>query len=564
MSADLLHDPSNEVATELDMATLSAPAKAAGDSMTVAMWTIVSRATGVAKFAAIGAVLGPTFFGNTFQFTNSLPNLLYYGFLGGSLFPSLLIPSLVHHIDTGDRRATERVAGGFLGVTAVALALATPLAVVFGPLLLRLASFSGGAHVIGADQQRVGMFLILMFIPQVFLYAVVGSATAVMNAHRRFALAAAAPALENVGMIVVLCVAAVIYGTGTSLGTVSTGELLLLGLGTTGAVALHASVQWWGARRTGATLIPRWGWRDPEVRAVVGRGLPSLAQASLLALQILALLVVANRIPGGVVAFQMGLNFYYLAIAIGATPVALSLAPRLARMFERDEERLFSDTLIRGFALAFFVTIPAAAAYLVLARPLAQAVSFGQMSSAVGVSLVAVSLRSLAVAVIGQTAFDLSTYASYARKDTRSPLRSMTLQAAVCLALLTTTLLVHGTTLLLVLGLGFSAAICAGAVHLGSRLFRRLVAATERIWPSIVKVTAGALAMVVPAWVTARFVESVTGGQLGSIAAMLIAAIVGVTIFLAVEVLLKTPELGWITGGLGDVRPKTKREPSHG
>ena len=78
-------------------------AAAAGDSITVAAWTIVSRATGVLKFACIGAVLGPTFFGNTYQFTNSLPNLVYYGFLAGSLFSSLLVPALVRHIDAGEQ-----------------------------------------------------------------------------------------------------------------------------------------------------------------------------------------------------------------------------------------------------------------------------------------------------------------------------------------------------------------------------------------------------------------------------------------------------------------------------
>ena len=59
---------------------------AAGDSLTVAAWTIVSRVTGLMRFAVIGAVLGPTFFGNTYQFTNSLPNLIYFGLLAGSLF----------------------------------------------------------------------------------------------------------------------------------------------------------------------------------------------------------------------------------------------------------------------------------------------------------------------------------------------------------------------------------------------------------------------------------------------------------------------------------------------
>ena len=65
---------------------------------------------------AIAAVLGATYFANTYQFTNSLPNLIFYGLLAGSMFSSLLIPALVHHIDAGDRRATARTAGGLLGV----------------------------------------------------------------------------------------------------------------------------------------------------------------------------------------------------------------------------------------------------------------------------------------------------------------------------------------------------------------------------------------------------------------------------------------------------------------
>ena len=81
------------------LAELSEPASAAGDSLTVAAWTILSRVTGLARVAVVAAVLGPTYTGNTYQFTNSLPNLLYYGFLAGGLFSSLLAPALVRHID---------------------------------------------------------------------------------------------------------------------------------------------------------------------------------------------------------------------------------------------------------------------------------------------------------------------------------------------------------------------------------------------------------------------------------------------------------------------------------
>src|SRR3954471_22842627 len=106
----------------------------AGDSIAVAAWTIVSRVAGVVKYAAVAAVLGPTFFGNTYQFANSLPNLVYYGFLGGSLFSSLLVPVLVPHIDSDDRRAAAGLSGGFLGITIVALAATAPLMVTLGPL----------------------------------------------------------------------------------------------------------------------------------------------------------------------------------------------------------------------------------------------------------------------------------------------------------------------------------------------------------------------------------------------------------------------------------------------
>ena len=125
-------------------ALLAAPVAAAGDSMAVAAWTVVSRVTGVAKFVAIGAVLGPTFFGNTYQFTNSLPNLVYYGFLAGSLFSSLLVPALVRHIDAGDHRASERVAGGFLGMTLLALVAIAPVAVILGPLVRLAVGESNG------------------------------------------------------------------------------------------------------------------------------------------------------------------------------------------------------------------------------------------------------------------------------------------------------------------------------------------------------------------------------------------------------------------------------------
>jgi putative peptidoglycan lipid II flippase len=538
----------------------SSPAAAAGDSITVAAWTIVSRVTGVARFVVIGAVLGPTYFGNTYQLTNSLPNLVYYGFLAGSLFSSLLVPALVRHIDAGDHRASERVAGGFLGMSLVALVAVAPAAILLGPLVLRFATLGGGSHLASAAEVSVGRLLIIMFIPQIFCYGVVGTATAVMNSRQRFALAAGAPAVENLGTIAVLVATAVIYGTGASLGAVPLGEMLLLGLGSTGAVVLHAATQWWGARRAGVVLLPRPGWRDSEVRVVIRRALPSLAQAGLLALQILTILAVANRLPGGVVAFQIALNFYYLAIALGATPVALSLLPRLARMHLDGDLTAFRDTLVRGLALGFFITIPASVGYLVLAMPLARAITFGRMDSPAGVTMVGVSLAALSLAVVGQTAFLIATYASYARKDTRSPLTSMLLQAVICLGAAGIALLAHGWTVLLILGLGLSAAVSVAACHLTARVWRDLShRGSQRLMPSLARFAGGAVIMAGPAWLTAIVVAHWLGRPFGPRLGIAAAAIVGGLVFLATQAIWHTPELGWLAGGLSHIRGKAMR-----
>jgi putative peptidoglycan lipid II flippase len=525
---------------------------AARDSTTVATWTIVSRVTGLIKFAVIGAVLGPTFFGNTYQFTNSLPNLLYYGLLAGSLFSSLLVPALVRHIDAHDHESSERIAGGFLGITLVLLLVIAPLAITLGPLVLRFAALGGGPSVAeAAAQMRVGLLLIVMFIPQIFFYGVVGTATAVMNSRQRFALAAAAPAVESVGTMAVLGAAAILYGTRTSLTSVPLSEILLLGLGSTGAVALHAATQWWGARRAGVLLRPRAGWRDPEVRVVIRRALPSIAQAGLASLQILVLLMVANRLAGGVIAFQIAVNFYYLAIAIGVTPVALALLPRLARMHLDGDLAGFRDTLVRGLAMGFLLTIPAAVGYLVLAMPLARAVSFGRMSGDGGVTLVAVSLAALSLAVVGQTAFMILTDACYAMKDTRTPLVSMVLQATICLGLASTALLVKGPAVLVVLGLALSLSIAAAALHLTTRVWRNLSPrGTQRLAPSLVRFVAGAAVMAGPAWLVANLVPRWLVGSLGNRLGIIAAVVIGAAVFLALQALWRTPELGWLAAGL--------------
>jgi len=535
-----------------DGSDLATPEGAVGDSISVAVWTAISRLTGVFRGITIAAVLGATYFANTYQFTNSLPNLVFYGLLAGSMFSSLLVPALVHHIDAGDERAAARTAGGLLGVALIGMLALIPLVAFATPWLLRLGSLGATNPAAAQSQAQEGAILVLLFLPQVPLYAVIGTATAVMNAHRRFALAAAAPALENIGTIAVLGVVAVLYSHSvTQLHTVPFSLMILLGVGTTGAVLLHASIQWWGAKRVGVVLVPNaGGWRDPEVRATTRRALPAAVQAALASLQVVALLLVADRIAGGVVAFQLGLNFQSLPIAIGATPVALSLVPRLARMTDPAQAGMFRDTYVRGVSFAGFLVIPAAVAYAVIPLPLAGAIGFGAFAKGGGRALLAAVLLGLALAVVGETLFAVSSYACYARKDTTHPLRGMVIQALVCAAGIAVAVHLHGTAFLTGLGLAYSLGAVAGASYLVLHLRRRLPHGGEPALRPLLRTLACSAIMAVPVWASAHFVADQAKTAAEHVALMLVICLGGAAIYFAAQAAMGAPQIQWVTGAL--------------
>jgi murein biosynthesis integral membrane protein MurJ len=545
MTVAAFRDESEE--TELD---LSSPEGAVGDSLSVAIWTIVSRFTGVLRGVVVAAVLGATYFANTYQFTNSLPNLIFYGLLAGALFSSILVPVLVPHVDSGDSRATARTAGGLLGVAMLGMVALIPLAALGTPLLLRLGSIGAANAAAARNQEHIGAVLILLFLPQIVLYAVVGTATAVMNAHRRFALASAAPALENIGTIIVLGVVAVVYARAAREHVIPSSLVLLLGVGTTGAVLLHASAQWWGARRVGVSLRPNAGWRSPEVRQVIRRARPAAVQAGMEALQFAALLLVADRVAGGVVAFQLAMNFFFLPVALGASPVALSLMPRLSRMTGPGQAQLFRDTYVQGLGFAAFLVVPAAVAYAVLAEPLARAIGFGGFGGSGAVHLIAASLIGLAPGIIGQTLFLVTTYACYARGDTSYPLRGMLLQAAVCACVISFSYWMHGADVLTVLGLALSAGTITGSLYLASHLWRDLPRGGESVRRPALYALAGSAIMIGPAWATAKFLGDHLTSHVGDVVAMLAAVVVGASCYFAVQAILRAPQMQWVAGAL--------------
>jgi peptidoglycan biosynthesis protein MviN/MurJ (putative lipid II flippase) len=160
---------------------------------------MISRATGLLRVLVIGAVMGPTYLANVFQAGYVLPANVFT-VMAGPVLAMVVVPAI-----TGAGQHAGEVLGQIAGrLLTVACACAGSL-VLLSPLL----AWTLVVGVPEGQRERAWLLtvvLILLVAPQVVLYTVASLGVAAQQARGRFALAAAAPAVESLGAIVTLLV----------------------------------------------------------------------------------------------------------------------------------------------------------------------------------------------------------------------------------------------------------------------------------------------------------------------------------------------------------------------
>ena len=190
-----------------------------------------------------------------FTIANTVPNSMYI-LLAGGVLNTVLVPQIVRAIksdpDGGESYTNRVMTAGLL-----ALALITTVLTLAVPLVIRLYSASDW-RAPGVEAQYDSMVMLGYYcMPQVFFYGVHVLAGQVLNARDRFGPMMWAPIANNVVSIAVLALFAVVFGSGDTSGPFTSGEELLLGLGSTLGIAVQAAVLVPFLRRAGYRFAPR-------------------------------------------------------------------------------------------------------------------------------------------------------------------------------------------------------------------------------------------------------------------------------------------------------------------
>ena len=500
--------------------------------------TAVSRGTGFLRIIVVTNVLGTTYLANTYQTANTVPNILFELLAAGAL-QAVLVPAMVELVDSKDQAETRHVVGAILGLSCTMLAAVAAAAAVVAPHLMRIMVSDVPDAGIREAEVRLGTFLLFFFLPQIVLYAANVVATAVLNATGSFALPVFAPTINNVVVIGSYLLFALVRGDSPPSLELTTGEKLILALGTLGGVVAFCAVPIIAAARR-VPLRPNLDHRHPMVRRLLRQGGWAALFLALTQVLLVVMLQISNRREGAVAVFQLAFAVYLLPHALFAVPVMTTRFPSLSRQAAASDWAGFADTVGRGIRSITFLTLPASALLIALAEPLTRLVVHGDAADRQ--SEIADAVAGFAPGVVGFGLLLFFTRACYAHQDARTPTLVNLLAVAVgVVAMWWVASRVDGIHLVAGLGLASALAQTVGAASLWW-VVRRTVTTRHQRLDASVPLLRNVVAAVISGTVVWFVVDRVGGDSVAvAVVELAVGGLLGAGLFLVLQALLGGP-----------------------
>ena len=400
---------------------MSAAGSLARGAATITVATALSRFTGFVRVVVVAAAMGTTFLANTYQTANTAPNVVFELVAAGVL-TSIFVPTFVDYLVKGRTEEGWDAANALASVALVALVGLSALVALAAPWLMSALTIGVANGDLRAREIALGSTFLRLFAPQIAFYGAGMIMTGALHAHRRFGMAAVAPIFNNLVVIGVYVTYALMRGDrDPTVGGITTGETVLLGLGTTAGVVAMTVCLIPPLSELGWRFRFRFDTKHPAVRRGARLGAWALGYAGGYQAGLIVVLLLANKVRGGVAAYQWAYTFFYLPHALFAIPIFHVLFTAMSEHVAKGEAPEFLERLRDGLAMLMFLLLPLAAFILVVATPLTRlTLEYGVMTGA-GAEQVGRVLAAFAVGLPTYSTFLVYTRAYYALGDVKTP-----------------------------------------------------------------------------------------------------------------------------------------------
>ena len=370
--------------------------------------TMVSRALGFARDMIGSRMLGASHANDAFNLAFLLPNIFRRLFAEGA-FSSGFVPLFSRRLASGGHEEAVKFSNEILAVFMPALLVVTVLFEIFMPGFILLVA---GQYRDVPGKFELAVELTRWTFPYLLFISLVALLSGVLNSLTRFAIAAFAPALLNVALIIGLLVS-----PPDNVETVRNMAIAVLA----GGIAQFA-LCWWSVRRAGVRLHFGRPKLTPAVRELVVLILPATAAAGVYQIsQLFYAYFSAGLGEGALTKLSYADRLNQLPLSIIGTALGVAILPSISQAIARNDEAGAADVQARAFDLSMLLTLPATLALVVAAVPIIGALFQGGEYS---VADALVTGNILAILVTGLPAYVLVkvlTPAFYARKDIKTP-----------------------------------------------------------------------------------------------------------------------------------------------
>jgi putative peptidoglycan lipid II flippase len=414
-------------ATALGTPATAAPQEAAKVSVSkasriMAMGTIVSRITGMVRTSLIVAALGTSALSDSFNVGNNLPNMIYTIVAGGAV-GAVFVPQLVRAMKD-DKDGGQAFIDRLLTLTVVFLGAVTALTVLAAPLLVDI--YAGGYTGV---QREVTINFARYCLPQIIFYGLSVMLGQILNAKDSFGPMMWTPVLANVVQIATLgAYLWIVNGVANTPQTITGGEQLLLGLGTTLGIVLQAVTLIPYLRGAGVSYRPRFDWRGTGL----GKSM-TLAKWTLLSVGVSTAVNWAvtdmatsmgtkfSNSGVGYSAYSNAITLWILPQSVITVSIVTALLPRMSRYAHAGDKRAVGDAISYSLRATGVAIVPCAFAFLAFGQQIVSILlGHGNMTPVESHNL-GYMLMAFSLGLIPYSAQGVMLRGFYAYEDTRTP-----------------------------------------------------------------------------------------------------------------------------------------------
>ncbi|SDH72988.1 putative peptidoglycan lipid II flippase [Sinosporangium album] len=401
----------------------------------MAAGTMVSRLTGFLRTAVLAAAIGTATLGDAYNVAYTIPYILFDLLIGGVL-SSVVVPMIVRRqkSDPDGGRAYEQ---RLLTIATIALIAVSALAVVLAGPLIQLYTSE-----LSEKELRTATVLAQMILPQIAFFGLGALAGAILNTRDRFGAPMWAPVLNNIVVIGVGVTYLNITDGQSNIDNVTSGQLALLGLGTTAGIVAQSIVLVVSLRRAGFSFRPRLGLREAGLGEMARLGGWSLAyvaitQAGFVVTTKLSTgagaLAFDEGVPygAGLTAYNIAYQLFQLPYGIIAVSVITATLPNMSRFVHDGRLADASEAFMSGVRLVCSAIVPASLLLMVLGPSLTVLVFAHGVNTVADAVYIGNVLQVYALAMVPFTLFQMLLRVFYSFADTRTPVMFAAMNVAI-------------------------------------------------------------------------------------------------------------------------------------